>query len=248
MGEMRHTKTIFIYIISATLSICLSAAIGWTQEKLPTPVLTLYRPDKIRILSHAASATEQLVVSATASRLQQELCVPVTLERSDFDLGPNWNSAVRKVDVGGLMRRMITQFPESRTVNILFISQDVYDSNEWWIYLLDGTVDTGEQAQSWSVISLASIRVPHERAPTPLNTERSYKLALRDVGHAAGLDWQAGCILSPAGDLPELDALPDRFCAEQEEALIKAKILGHCNDVSTLPMFEASVGDYRLQR
>lgn len=77
-----------------------------------------------------------------------------------------------------------------------------------------------------SVTRLAPTVQPHvaRKAAVEVTMPRVYKLMLKSVAIMSGLR-SSGCVMSFPNSLPELDAKPSEYCAEDRAALVAAKVI-----------------------
>ena len=77
-----------------------------------------------------------------------------------------------------------------------------------------------------SVTRLAPTVEPHvaKKAAIEITMPRVYKLMLKSVAIMAGLR-SSGCVMSFPNSLPELDAKPSEYCAEDRATLVAAKVI-----------------------
>lgn len=196
---------------------------AWAASDSPLP--PLHKPAQVRLFVNAGTAGRPEIRQA-ADLLQSTLCLPVSVQRVEYDPALYFNPERRQIDSDPVLSDTQARFSDTPAVNILFLDEDLYSAGVPWRYVFASSIFAMESGQGWSVISLA--RTANILRPT--EAERGadwlYKLSLRIVVRAAGFDGQKGCLLDFPNSPEALDRLPRTFCPDHERALVEAGIIG----------------------
>lgn len=200
-------------------------AVSGVRAESEQPLPSLHKPAQIRLLANSGTAGRP-EIAKMLGLLQATLCLPVSIQKVEFDPSKYLDADRGQLDGGPIVADIKRNFSGTSAVNILFVDEDLYDSDAKWRYLFADSEFSMESGQGWSVVSLARVANPFRQETVGQGADRLFKLALRLVVRAAGFDGEKGCLLDFPNSPEKLDQLPSKFCPWHEKALTEAGIIG----------------------